>query len=147
MIFHDDVFTPNTNSQSVDVELIDDKAPSSTVATKISPALKRKAVTEATKIERFVSMSRRTPNLMHKTPRVKRAKDIKAARMNPTMKKPSGKRSGNGLPITTANKQTVTVMTQDEDETDYDVEEESEDIKPAAGSLRRSSSVRYSKSA
>lgn len=63
--------------------------------------------------------------------------------MNPTMKKPSGRRFGHILPTTTANTKAVTVATPDEDETDCDDEEESEDIKPAADKLMRSSSVGF----
>jgi len=61
--------------------------------------------------------------------------------MVPTMKKPSGVRSGWNLQTAApACVQPSVVVEQDEDETDQGGEEESEDIKPA-GRLIRSSSV------
>ena len=141
--FHDDIFTPDIDMRDVaDVEIIDDEVPpSSASATKISSGLKRKAATEAAKSERSASSPHHTSSLTYQTPRVKRAKDIELARMKPTMPKPSGKRPGHNLPTTVTHTKATTVVTPDEDETDHDYEEESEDIKPAAGSLMRSSSV------
>ena len=74
-------------------------------------------------------------------PRVKRAKDLSATRMVPTMNKPSGARSGwNPLTTAPAHAQPRIIGEPDEDESDQGGEEESEDIKPA-GRLVRSSSV------
>lgn len=145
-MFHDDVFTPDVDSYGrTDVEMIDDiPSHGSSTAAKISPALKRKAATEEAKKEKYVSQSFSTPNLTHEAHRVKRAKGISSDRMNPTMKKPSGKRSNHNIPAAATHAETPTVMTQDEDETDHDADEESEDIKPTAGSFARSSSVSYS---
>lgn len=65
--------------------------------------------------------------------------------MKPTLKKPSGKLTGQNLPTTAQNAwafkhHTGVAVEQDEEETDANGEDESEDIKPARG-LTRSSSV------
>ena len=139
-VFNDEIFTPEINSHLVDDDAIGDKAQSGSTAKKISPGLKRKVVTEAAKNERCVTA------LLHfqtnaQSARVKRAKDLSASRMVPTMKKPSGARSG-WTPLTTAPTRTepLTVIGEDGDETDQGGEEESEDIKPP-GRLIRTSSV------
>jgi len=114
------------------------------ITTSISPALKRKAVAEATKKERYASLLRDCPELTHEVPRVKRAKDFDKARMKPTLKKPSGKRTGQGPLTTTQGIQAFglgsdVAAEQDEGDTDADNEDESEDIKPPGGIMRSSS--------
>ena len=141
IVFDDEIFVPDINSHPAESDMIrDEEQPA-----KISPGLKRKAAAEAAKNERCVLPPRWRFPTNTRSARVKRAKDLSATRMVPTMKKPSGVRSGwTPLTTTATHTQPFTVVGQDEDETDQDDEEESKDIKPA-GKLMRSSSVGHAK--
>ena len=63
--------------------------------------------------------------------------------MKPTLRKPSGKRSGHATPVASSVAELAMFKIQGEDDNDTDdaAEDESEDIKPT-GKLTRSPSVR-----
>lgn len=93
---------------------------------------------------RFIATLDWSHKLTCEIPRIKMAKGLEEARMKPTLKKPSGKRTGQNVPASSQSIQTfkhnTDVTEDDEYETDTGGKDESEDLKPAGG-LTRSSSV------